>query len=396
MASPVSALRTRSAAALVAGAIATAAPADPPMYDVEYLGSSSGASAMNDAGLIAGTTTDSGNLRAWVGGPGAGLTLLPLPPATVSSWASDLNEAGVVVGAVGSYYSPELFGQAAIWQPDGDGGYTVEVLGTLPGHVLSNATALNDVGDVVGYSGDGTYRYPVLFIAPGDVSDLTATGIFDPQDVNNGRVVVDRSFTAKRLFLDTMTVQDLGVPPGSYIATSAAAINESNQVAGVAIRSGGGNCDREAALWSEQNGWEILSSCGYANGAHDINDLCDVVMRLNIAPYVRFDQIGTFLIEDLIISDVGHWYVINTFGLAINNNRQLAVGAHNPTTGQSGVVLLTPRGTEGDVNGDGVVDITDLLILLVSWGPCSDCPADFDGDGVVGVTDLLQVLAGWT
>ncbi|NNF42625.1 MAG: hypothetical protein HKN62_06195 [Phycisphaerales bacterium] len=53
-------------------------------------------------------------------------------------------------------------------------------------------------------------------------------------------------------------------------------------------------------------------------------------------------------------------------------------------------------GEAADLDGDGVVGFTDLLIVLSSWGPCPDCPADLDGDGSVGLTDLLAVLAGWT
>jgi hypothetical protein len=47
---------------------------------------------------------------------------------------------------------------------------------------------------------------------------------------------------------------------------------------------------------------------------------------------------------------------------------------------------------------DGVVGITDFLLLLGAWGPCpdcADCPADLDGDCAVGVTDLLVLLANW-
>ena len=51
----------------------------------------------------------------------------------------------------------------------------------------------------------------------------------------------------------------------------------------------------------------------------------------------------------------------------------------------------------GDVNGDGVVDVTDLLMLLEQWGACdSPCAADVDGSGDVDVNDALQVLADWT
>lgn len=49
----------------------------------------------------------------------------------------------------------------------------------------------------------------------------------------------------------------------------------------------------------------------------------------------------------------------------------------------------------GDLNGDGVVDTSDLLALLGQWGPCGACSADIDGDGGVGVGDLLMLLANW-
>ena len=52
-----------------------------------------------------------------------------------------------------------------------------------------------------------------------------------------------------------------------------------------------------------------------------------------------------------------------------------------------------------DIDGDGVVGITDFLLLLADWGPCPAppeyCPADLDGDGVVGIEDFLLLLASW-
>ncbi len=48
-----------------------------------------------------------------------------------------------------------------------------------------------------------------------------------------------------------------------------------------------------------------------------------------------------------------------------------------------------------DLNDDGVVGASDLLALLVSWGPCKGCPADFDGDGNVGEADLFALLVNW-
>lgn len=60
--------------------------------------------------------------------------------------------------------------------------------------------------------------------------------------------------------------------------------------------------------------------------------------------------------------------------------------------------LACPETPLGDINGDGIVDIADLLLTLVSWGPCPSldaCPADINDDGVVDTIDLLNVLSNW-
>ena len=56
----------------------------------------------------------------------------------------------------------------------------------------------------------------------------------------------------------------------------------------------------------------------------------------------------------------------------------------------------------GDASLDGIVDTTDLLMVLSSWGPCFadnanviECPADLDGNDAVGLEDLLLVLGDW-
>jgi subtilisin family serine protease len=47
-----------------------------------------------------------------------------------------------------------------------------------------------------------------------------------------------------------------------------------------------------------------------------------------------------------------------------------------------------------DLDGNGEVDVSDLLALLAVWGE-TGVPADLDGSGVVDVADLLQMLAAW-
>jgi hypothetical protein len=57
-----------------------------------------------------------------------------------------------------------------------------------------------------------------------------------------------------------------------------------------------------------------------------------------------------------------------------------------------------PDCAPADLNCDGFVDGSDLLILLSEWGKCSDpddCPADLDGNGAVDGSDLLILLSEW-
>lgn len=53
-------------------------------------------------------------------------------------------------------------------------------------------------------------------------------------------------------------------------------------------------------------------------------------------------------------------------------------------------------------NGDGIVNVSDLLAVINAWGPCpappASCPADFvppGGNGVVNVSELLGVINAW-
>ena len=47
-----------------------------------------------------------------------------------------------------------------------------------------------------------------------------------------------------------------------------------------------------------------------------------------------------------------------------------------------------------DVNGDGVVNVLDLNLVLAAWGATSG-PEDINGDGIVNVLDLLEIIAAW-
>jgi len=70
--------------------------------------------------------------------------------------------------------------------------------------------------------------------------------------------------------------------------------------------------------------------------------------------------------------------------------------AYTPT---SVVITYEGVGQIGDVNGDGVVNVADLLLVIGAWGACAGCDADIAphpaGDGIVNVADLLLVISNW-
>ncbi len=51
----------------------------------------------------------------------------------------------------------------------------------------------------------------------------------------------------------------------------------------------------------------------------------------------------------------------------------------------------------GDIDGDGIVGLSDFLALLDDWGSCVEqcCLADLDIDGDVGISDFLLLLGNW-
>ena len=62
------------------------------------------------------------------------------------------------------------------------------------------------------------------------------------------------------------------------------------------------------------------------------------------------------------------------------------------TSGPKGII--NPPDCPGNLNGDNVVDITDLFVVLNNWGAAGGV-ADINGDNVVDITDLFVVLNNW-
>jgi len=74
---------------------------------------------------------------------------------------------------------------------------------------------------------------------------------------------------------------------------------------------------------------------------------------------------------------------------------RISVGAFGPAGFGAGDIVVTQEGScaQGDLNGDGVVNASDMAIMLNAWGSAA---ADLNGDGTTDSQDLAILLNGWT
>jgi hypothetical protein len=70
-------------------------------------------------------------------------------------------------------------------------------------------------------------------------------------------------------------------------------------------------------------------------------------------------------------------------------------GTQAPPTPMAANAGSSAQGCEADLDGDGVVGVGDILLVLGSFGCQGDCVGDLDENGIVGVNDVLGVLSAF-
>ena len=225
-------------------------------------------------------------------------TPLPPFPGGFNSYATAANNRGQVVGwAENGIHDPScdpafqiLQFRAVIWQPDG----RMQELPPLPGDSTSAATAINDLGQVVGISGacgvavgGVSATHAVLWQngVPTDIGNLGGHSWNTPTAINNHGTVVGFSLRAGQdgtrnfeafIWTSVTGIRPLGMPPGD-IRSEASGINNKDQVVGLSRAPSG----LRAMLW--QNGIVTdlnnltLPGSPYLLYANDINDAGQIV-----------------------------------------------------------------------------------------------------------------------
>ena len=91
---------------------------------------------------------------------------------------------------------------------------------------------------------------------------------------------------------------------------------------------------------------------------------------------------------------IGQFTTSGTVTLNCNLQYRASDGTNPQATN---LTLVFPNNCPEDINGDGLVAVDDILILLSSFGCVGPtCTGDIDNDGVVGVSDILDVLGSFS
>lgn len=364
---------------------AATAWANAPLYDVEFLGVGFEGTALNENGDAVGRFTDpSGGVTAAVALAGTQAVALPLPEGMSYSVALDINNDGVIVGGSSTYAAAWLQPVATRWTPT-ESGYEVELLGTLSDDPYSIAYAVNDLGDIVGGSGQTPWywRYGVLFTDGGPVA---IDDLMQAIDINESRQVL--SGGSLIYDLDTETYEDVGCPEGNWNGPALSDINNLGEVCGWVAGYWDG-CNAFSVRYMLDTGWEFMSGCGTYTSATAINDLGDILFYYHYSPAgVIFEGEGPFGVGDLVDRDAVVW--MPQGALDINNARQLLVSVKNLGTQETGGALMTRTGlevpNEPPVTGIAASPLSGQIPLDVQF--LSDGEWDPDGEIVAYAWDF--------
>jgi len=372
----------------------------------------------SNAPVVVGTSQSKAALdEAFRWDPDGGIAGLgDLPGGSTFSIATDASGDGsVVVGRSNSDNGTEAF----LWtEADGMIG-----LGDLPGNIFrSEANAVSDDGStVVGWSRSNNSGFNEAAFVWTEDTGMVELGDLPGGDFRSvandisadGSVIVGFGNSDNGLEAFRWTERDgmvgLGDLPGDNFQSRARGVSDDGSVVVGASVSDFGNF--EAFRWTAEDG---MVGLGDLPGGLDLSLADDanadgsiIVGRSRAgasdAAFIWDADNGMRDLKQVLMDDFGldltGWSLNEAHAISADGTMIAGTGT-NPDGNPEGwiAVLPEPEPTPGDLDGDNVVGVSDLLILLGEWGPCPDqgeCPADLDGDGTVGVSDLLELLSNW-
>ncbi|MBL9141572.1 MAG: hypothetical protein JNK53_06860 [Phycisphaerae bacterium] len=252
-----------------------------------------------------------------------------------------------------------------------------------------------DAEDSLGVENQGTVRVSGAgylnisscpFTTSGSV-EIDAGRLMDrsgPYQQTGGTTVVDGQLTVTNGALNVLG----GTVSGN--GTIVGAVNNSDGT--VAPGSSPGALQIQGTYTQGQNGVLAIEIAGYTPGTqHDV---------LNVSGTAALNGALALSLAKGFAPTLGSQFTILNAGARTGQFAFLVPcnGFEVSYTATAVVVTIVGATLPADLNCDGVVNGSDLGILLGNWGPCQSaaCTGDLNGDGIVNGADLGELLGSWS
>ena len=275
--------------------------------------------------------------------------------------------------------------------------YAVVDLGTLGGSAGSQATAINNSGNVVGGSyTSGNVAYHAFLYSNGSMHDIgtVANGSYTyATGINDNNQIVGCDDMNNHVFLySNASMLDLDVWDGSF--SGATGINNTGQICGWAYIS---SINDEDAILYKNGTLQDLGNLGEGGTANAINAGGHIVGSSHLDPSTNI--VGAirhpFLYENDTMTDIETWSGQFGEAFAINNNDQVVGTSTSNVTNGNFHAFLYSGGSMQDLGVGTAYGINDNGIIV---GQNGNGHAFVYANGTM--TDLntltVPIISGWT
>jgi hypothetical protein len=367
------------------------------------LGEGGYASDINDAGVIVGTVISKGQYKAarWINRQ---LEILALPEFDsdgqgIWSFANSINSSGLIAGSV---QAPSGTPSAALrWDSKG-------AVSLVPSDgIETKGVSIDNGGGVLinGYFDGGASRAPALVMPDGQVSVFSVppqylagavalamsrnsivAGYFYNFDLANSQ------FQIKGVAWPNGVFTELELPAGQSFAFPGGV--GSNGVVFGSVYGASGDTT-VPGLWALDIGNSLIQPLTAAGSPGDTVELSAVSMRGNVANvgHSVLAMVDDAIVGQAITDESGRARVSFTIPAGFQGS-QISVRYTDENGAVAfGTIEVTPECNPADLNCDGTVNSPDVATLLSQWGGSGS--ADLNRDGVVNSLDLSALLAAW-